>query len=158
MKLASLALATLLWVAGCATSEAECEPDTHEIWDAFCGGDFSFDSNDFEPSERAALLGSAERWNAFTGATLVQVHTGAATCTIVKGKPPQGKAAWYDFASGTITIDTSQARDIKRTITHEIGHSLGFQHARLGGVMCSTSRDEFNESDHTQCVQIGLCK
>lgn len=165
-------VAALVAATGCAHDAVHCDPDTHEVIPQICNGDFGYDDRGFDADEKAALRRAAERWNAFVGASLVHVRAGRATCQIVDGELPSGRAAWYDFETGTITIDRSKldrvvrlpafrkqvdASDLESTAMHEIGHSLGLNHAQDGGIMCSASRAEFNASDREQCAALGWC-
>lgn len=170
----ALALAAVFTAAGCSPVDAPCDgEDTHEQIEPLCGGDFGYGDHDFNANEKAALRRAGERWNAFTGASLVSVHAGDATCRIVPGELPAEWAAYYDFTTGTITIDRSKIRrafnfetlsfpidsdDLETTAMHEIGHSLGLNHAQDGGIMCSQSNADFNESDRAQCTELGWCK
>lgn len=171
-----LALAAIAAGAGCASPEPECEPDTHETIEQICNGDFGFGDRDWNADEKAAMRRAAARWNAFIGVELVKVRAGKATCQIVNGAPPAGKSAWYAFETGTITIDRAGVRSEESTtikplqlsavrgtteleivVMHEIGHSLGFNHRKAGGLMCSQAGDNFEAPDRAQCVELGWC-
>lgn len=166
-------VAALVAATGCAPDEGPCDgDDTREQIPQICDGDFGFGDHDFTADEKAALRRAADRWNAFVGASLVRVRAGRATCQIVAGELPSGRAAWYDFESGTITLDRRKfdrdlhvptlsrrvdGADVEATAMHEIGHALGFNHASDGGIMCSASRADFNASDREQCAALGWC-
>lgn len=170
---ATASAVALAFVTGCDPDGSRpCDgEDTHEEWAEICGGDFGF-ADGFTVEEKDAMRGAAARWNAFVGASLVQVRAGRATCRIVPGTLPEGRTAWYAFDTGTITIDRAKidrdfdvthlrnrvdGADLEATIMHEIGHSLGLQHAHDGGIMCAASRDDFNASDRAQCTGLGWC-
>lgn len=116
--------------------------------------------------------GCGRKGGTFIGVELVKVRAGKATCQIVNGAPPAGKSAWYAFGTGAITIDRAGVRsrhqaaalsavrgttELEIVVMHEIGHSLGFNHRKAGGLMCSQAGDNFEAPDRAQCVELGWC-
>lgn len=123
-----------------------------------CGSSFSVDvGDDFAPDERATIEASAAAW-ASIGAR------GEGTWRVVRAALPPGIEGETDENGGHEIRISVLARNLKHTVTHELGHAHGVAHIdeHQRGVMCwneelPSCADEITDADVAQCRADGAC-
>lgn len=123
-----------------------------------CGSSFQVDvSDDFTPAERSTIEASAAAW----------VNVGAkgeGTWRVVRAALPPGVEGETDENGGHEIRISVLAKNLRHTVTHEIGHAHGVAHIdeHERGVMCwneelPSCTDEITDADVAQCRTDGAC-